>query len=187
MDIRFVCIDSPIGPLTLAAAGEALHAVEFARNRHLRDRRHWVQGETPVLILAATQLREYFSGRRRAFDLPLAPQGTAFQRAAWQALAGIPFGETRSYGQQAVAVGRPTAVRAVGAANGRNPLPIVLPCHRVIGASGALTGFGGGIEAKRWLLAHEQSALRPQRAQANRIGRRSSPRSAGPAAGWVRG
>ena len=102
---------------------------------------------------AAEQLHAYFAGRRRQFELPLAPQGTEFQRAAWQALAKIPYGETRSYAQQAAGLGRPAATRAVGAANGRNPLPIVLPCHRVIGANGALTGFGGGIEVKRWLLA----------------------------------
>ena len=155
MDIRWTTIDSPIGSLTLAASGSALHAIEFESNRHPQARAGWIEGETALLRHAALQLREYFEGRRQTFDLPLAPQGTGFQRAAWQALAAIPYGETRSYAQQAAALGRPSATRAVGAANGRNPLPIVLPCHRVIGANGSLTGFGGGIEVKRWLLAHE--------------------------------
>lgn len=155
MDIRFIRIDSPVGTLTLAAQGDSLHAIEFASNRHPQDRTHWLEAETPVLRLAAQQLGEYFDGGRQRFELSLAPRGTDFQRAAWQALAEIGFGETRSYAQQAAAIGRPTAVRAVGAANGRNPLPIVLPCHRVIGGNGALTGFGGGLEVKRWLLAHE--------------------------------
>ncbi len=105
------------------------------------------------------QLREYFAGRRRAFDLPLAPRGTPFQLRAWQALQDIPFGETRSYQQQAAAIGQPNAVRAIGGANGRNPLPIVVPCHRVIGKDGSLTGFGGGLDCKRRLLDHEAAVL----------------------------
>ena len=157
MDIRWTAIDSPIGRLTLAASASALHAIEFENNRHPQARADWVAGESALLRQAALQLQEYFAGHRRQFDLPLAPLGTDFQRAAWQALTAIPYGETRSYAQQAAALGRPRATRAVGAANGRNPLPILLPCHRVIGVSGALTGFGGGIEIKRWLLAHEQA------------------------------
>jgi len=108
---------------------------------------------------AADQLAQYFAGERRTFDLELAPAGTPFQLAAWQALRGIPFGATRSYQQQAAAIGRPTAVRAIGAANGKNPLPIVVPCHRVIGKDGRLVGFGGGLDCKRWLLAHEAAVL----------------------------
>jgi methylated-DNA-[protein]-cysteine S-methyltransferase len=108
-----------------------------------------------VLDRAVSQLREYFSGRRRQFDLPLDFQGTAFQKQVWQALLTIPFGETRSYGQVATQVGRPKASRAVGAANGRNPIPIIAPCHRVIGASGRLTGFGGGLDVKARLLRLE--------------------------------
>lgn len=158
MDIRWITIDSPIGRLSLAASTSALHAIEFENNRHPQARADWIAGETPLLRQTALQLHEYFDGRRQSFELPLAPQGTDFQRAAWQALSAIPYGETRSYAQQAAALGRPTATRAVGAANGRNPLPIVLPCHRVIGANGALTGFGGGVEVKRWLLAHEANA-----------------------------
>lgn len=162
MTLRYLRIDSPVGLLTVAATPTALHAIEFAENRHPQDRRGWQPGETPLLVEAAAQLADYFAGRRRDFALPLAPQGTAFQLAAWAALARIPYGETRSYAEQAEAIGKPRATRAIGAANGRNPLPIVLPCHRVIGANGALTGFGGGIEVKRWLLAHE-AAFRPGR------------------------
>jgi methylated-DNA-[protein]-cysteine S-methyltransferase len=157
--IHYLTLASPIGTLTVAALASALHAIEFEHNRHPQNRADWVRGDTPLLRQAAAQLREYFDGLRRQFDLPLAPCGTPFQLAAWQALAEIPYGETRSYAQQAAALGRSTATRAVGAANGRNPLPIVLPCHRVIGANGALTGFGGGLEIKRWLLAHEQRTL----------------------------
>lgn len=158
MDIRWITIDSPIGRLSLAASASALHAIEFENNRHPQAREGWIAGDTTLLRQTALQLQEYFEGRRQTFELPVAPQGTAFQRAAWQALSAIPFGETRSYAQQAAALRRPTATRAVGAANGRNPLPIVLPCHRVIGTNGALTGFGGGVEVKRWLLAHEASS-----------------------------
>lgn len=110
---------------------------------------------TPLLERAAAQLAEYFEGRRASFDLPLAPRGTAFQRAVWAALAAIPAGETRSYADIARAVGRPKAFRAVGAANHNNPLPIVIPCHRVIGSSGAMVGYGGGLELKQKLLELE--------------------------------
>lgn len=109
----------------------------------------------PVLALAAAQLAEYFDGARRDFDVPLAPRGTGFQRLVWRELAKIPYGETRSYGELARALGRPAASRAVGAANGRNPISILVPCHRVIAGSGALTGYAGGLAAKRWLLEHE--------------------------------
>jgi methylated-DNA-[protein]-cysteine S-methyltransferase len=109
--------------------------------------------------LVARQLEQYFAGTRRDFDLPLAPVGTEFQLAAWAALQAIPFGQTRSYQQQAQAIGRPKAMRAIGAANGKNPLPIVVPCHRVIGKDGSLVGFGGGLSCKQWLLAHEASVL----------------------------
>ncbi|MBI6546698.1 MAG: methylated-DNA--[protein]-cysteine S-methyltransferase [Cyanobacteria bacterium NC_groundwater_1444_Ag_S-0.65um_54_12] len=109
----------------------------------------------PVLELAAIQLEEYFAGRRQSFDLPLQAVGTPFQQAVWNALRTIPFGVTRSYAEIAQAIGRPTATRAVGAANGRNPLSVIVPCHRVIGADGSLTGYGGGLEFKRWLLDFE--------------------------------
>ncbi|NLW96616.1 MAG: methylated-DNA--[protein]-cysteine S-methyltransferase [Xanthomonadaceae bacterium] len=149
-------LDSPLGPLFIAAGDTALHAIEFRRNRHrVRRGDDWREGDSPLLRRARQQLEEYFAGRRRVFDLPLAPRGTAFQREVWHALALIPYGATISYAELAARVGRPTAVRAVGAANGRNPLPIVLPCHRVIGADGSLTGFGGGLPAKQYLLKLE--------------------------------
>ena len=110
---------------------------------------------------AHDQLVEYLDGRRRAFDVPLNLLGTEFQRAAWNALLEIPYGETRTYGAQAQAIGRPTAVRAIGHANGDNPIPVIVPCHRVIGANGSLTGFGGGVEVKRWLLALERTPDHP--------------------------
>lgn len=148
-------IDSPIGPLMLAADDAGLRHIEFRDNRHPADRAHWHGGEHPVLQAAATQLREYFDGQRRDFELPLAPQGTEFQLQVWHELARIPFGETISYAQLARRIGNPSGTRAVGAANGRNPLPIVLPCHRVIGADGGLTGFGGGLPTKEFLLRLE--------------------------------
>jgi methylated-DNA-[protein]-cysteine S-methyltransferase len=111
----------------------------------------------PVLLQAARELREYFAGQRREFAVPLEFRGTEFQNKVWRALRSIPFGETRSYGALASQIGAPKASRAVGAANGRNPIPIILPCHRVIGSSGSLTGFGGGLPMKQQLLAHEQT------------------------------
>ncbi|WP_238978761.1 methylated-DNA--[protein]-cysteine S-methyltransferase [Novilysobacter arseniciresistens] len=152
----YTTIESPIGPLLLAAGDDGLHAVEFHVSRHpVRRGDDWREGTHPLLDRARQQLREYFDGKRRGFDLPLAPRGTAFQCTVWHALASIPYGETVSYAQLAARVGRPTAMRAVGAANGRNPLPIVLPCHRVIGADGSLTGFGGGLPTKQFLLELE--------------------------------
>jgi methylated-DNA-[protein]-cysteine S-methyltransferase len=154
--ISFLEVDSPVGPLVLVASGQGLLAIEFPRSRHPVPRdESWQEGGHPVLQCATEQLAEYFAGTRRIFDLPLAPRGTAFQQAVWRSLATIPYGETISYTQLASRVGRPAAVRAVGAANGRNPLPIVLPCHRVIGANGSLTGFGGGLPTKRFLLELE--------------------------------
>ena len=154
--IRYTTIDSPVGPLLLAAGDDGLQAIEFHESRHrVRRGADWQEGDHPILRETARQLAEYFAGTRRAFNLPLAPRGTAFQCEVWTALATIPFGEMISYAQLASRVGKPTAMRAVGAANGRNPLPIVLPCHRVIGADGSLTGFGGGLPTKRFLLQLE--------------------------------
>ena len=153
-------IDSPVGPLMLAADENGLRHIEFRDNRHPADRSDWHGGDNEILNAAEAQLREYFDGERRDFDLPLAPQGTEFQRVVWQELARIPYGVTISYAQLAQRVGNASAMRAVGAANGRNPLPIVLPCHRVIGADGALTGFGGGLPTKQFLLQLE-GALAP--------------------------
>ncbi|MBF6023852.1 methylated-DNA--[protein]-cysteine S-methyltransferase [Lysobacter niastensis] len=149
-------IDSPVGPLLLAAADDGLRLIEFHEPRHpIPPGKDWREGDHDLLRAVQAQLDEYFAGKRRDFDLPLAPQGTAFQCEVWRTLASIPYGETISYAELATRVGRPSAMRAVGAANGRNPLPIVLPCHRVIGSNGNLTGFGGGLPTKRFLLTLE--------------------------------
>lgn len=156
-------IDSPIGPLMLAADDAGLRHIEFRDNRHPANRADWHGGDNEVLQATEAQLGEYFAGARRDFDLPLSPQGTDFQLQVWRELARIPFGATISYAQLAQRIGNPEAVRAVGAANGRNPLPIVLPCHRVIGADGALVGFGGGLPTKQFLLRLEGALPEPQR------------------------
>jgi methylated-DNA-[protein]-cysteine S-methyltransferase len=152
-----IAVPSPIGWLTLVASERGLSAVLWGSDSRRR------RPDNPLLEASAVQLEEYFAGTRRVFDLALDLRGTPFQVRAWSALAGIPYGTTVSYGEQARRLGVPRAVRAVGAANGRNPLPIVLPCHRVIGASGALTGYGGGLDMKRWLLAHESRAVELRR------------------------
>jgi methylated-DNA-[protein]-cysteine S-methyltransferase len=156
-------ISSPIGPLRLVARDGLLAQLDLPPHDHPVAATEAPPRERDVLAHAAAQLAEYFAGERRAFDLPLAPRGTAFQEHVWRALQDIPFGETRSYGEQARAIGRPAASRAVGAANGRNPIAIIVPCHRVIGADGSLTGFGGGLPAKRWLLDHEARIAGPRR------------------------
>ena len=148
-------IDSPVGPLMLAADEHGLRHIEFRENRHPADTGDWHGGDNAILQATEAQLAEYFAGTRTRFDLPLAPRGTEFQLRVWQALARIPHGSTSTYAEQARAIGSPDAVRAVGAANGRNPLPIVLPCHRVIGTDGALVGFGGGLPVKEFLLRLE--------------------------------
>lgn len=150
-------IDTPVGELTLVGSDRGLAAVLWENDRPGRVRLD-IAGERddhPILIRAARQLREYFAGQRRTFDVQLDFSGTEFQRKVWAALLTIPFGETRSYKQIAVQVGSPAAVRAVGAANGRNPISIIAPCHRVIGANGTLTGFAGGLDVKARLLALE--------------------------------
>ncbi|WP_239017940.1 methylated-DNA--[protein]-cysteine S-methyltransferase [Sphingomonas aracearum] len=154
--LRSAALPSPVGLLTLVASEAGLVAVLWEQDSPARVPLGPVEAaDHPILAAAAGQLSAYFAGTRQAFDLPLDPRGTAFQREVWTALLAIPFGETRSYAGIARAIGRPAAVRAVGAANGRNPLSIIAPCHRVVGAGGALTGFAGGLAAKRWLLAHE--------------------------------
>lgn len=154
---RFTTIDSPIGRLLLTCDGEALTGVYMDLPSHPpRDMDAWTEDPSASpLPQAVQQLQEYFSGKRREFDLPLRLHGTAFQQRVWQSLTEIPYGETLSYGQLARRIGKPSASRAVGLANGRNPISILVPCHRVIGADGSLTGYGGGLERKRWLLAHE--------------------------------
>ena len=153
-------IASPVGRLRLAGDEEGLRSISF-QNRFspagVPD--GWRRGEEPLREVIA-QLEAYFAGKRRAFDVPLAPEGTPFQREVWSLLLTIPYGETRSYGELASRLGRSEAARAVGAANGRNPIPIIIPCHRVIGADGSLTGFGGGLAIKRRLLELEAGQAR---------------------------
>jgi methylated-DNA-[protein]-cysteine S-methyltransferase len=148
-------VDTPIGRLTLVASDDGLAEIHFP-NETGRRPDDAVDPDHPVLVETARQLEEYFAGDRTEFDLPLRPTGTPFQLDAWRALTKIPYGQTVSYGEQATRVGLPGRARAIGAANGQNPLPIVVPCHRVIGADGSLVGFGGGLEVKAWLLDHER-------------------------------
>ena len=161
-------IETPVGPLFVGGSDEGVHRIDFVSER--RDEPSIVAmlereasmapvRDAEAAAEATTQLREYFDGRREQFDLPLAARGTQFQRRVWAELRTIAHGHTISYGEIADAIGQPTASRAVGAANGRNPISIVVPCHRVIGSTGALTGYGGGMDRKRWLLNHEARAL----------------------------
>lgn len=157
-------MDSPVGRLLLAGDDDALKLISFPKDRYARSAEpDWRQDDGPFREIVR-QLGAYFAGDLTDFDLPLDPRGTPFQLAVWRALRTIPYGETRSYGQLAKAIGRPTASRAVGAANGANPLPIVVPCHRVIGSTGKLTGFGGGLPIKAALLTLEQRHEAPQQA-----------------------
>ncbi|CTQ51074.1 methylated-DNA--[protein]-cysteine S-methyltransferase [Jannaschia donghaensis] len=147
--------DSPVGRLLLAGDGATLHFLSFpGGHKAFGPDPEWTRDDG-AFDAVRTQLDAYFGGDLTTFDLPLSPSGTAFQLQVWNILATIPFGRTRSYGNLAKALGRPGASRAVGAANGANPLPIILPCHRVVGASGKLTGFGGGLPTKEFLLRHE--------------------------------
>ena len=145
-------MDSPIGLLTVEERSGAITAIHFGGPAVSEP-------PTPLLHAARAQLTEYFAAQRRRFTLPLAPQGTPFQQAAWAALCAIPYGETRTYAQQAAAIGKPRACRAIGMANHCTPIPIVIPCHRVIGSGGKLAGYAGGLDTKRYLLALEQAAL----------------------------
>jgi len=155
MSMVYTHFESPVGPLLLSADEQGLRAIRFAvRGRPASPDPGWVEDPRPFRK-ASGQLDRYFAGELREFDLTLAPEGTPFQLEVWRALRRIPYGRTISYGELARRVGRPDASRAVGAANGRNPLPIVVPCHRVIGADGSLTGFGGGLPIKRALLELE--------------------------------
>ncbi len=152
-------IPSPVGELTLVASNTGLCAVLWPSDngRVDFDAELRPDPEHPVLTQAAAQLGEYFEGARQSFDLPLDLRGTDFQVAVWESLAQVEFGQTSTYGAQAAAIGKPAAARAVGAANGKNPVSIVLPCHRIVGKDGSLTGFAGGLDAKRYLLSHEQT------------------------------
>lgn len=161
MQLVYMYMDSPVGALKLVAHDQALVAVMWDNEDHKRvrlaelieDRQH------PMLHKVKQQLEEYFAGQRQQFDLPLDFQGTAFQQQVWQALLSIPYGETRTYKEIAVQLGNEKAVRAVGAANGKNPISIIAPCHRVIGSSGTLVGFAGGLDKKQILLSLEQSQI----------------------------
>jgi methylated-DNA-[protein]-cysteine S-methyltransferase len=156
--MNFFCyIESPIGRLLLSADAQALTGLYMGSPSKQPDlRKEWHEDPAAgVLPLAARQLKEYFAGTRRKFDLPLHMNGTAFQQRVWRELTQIPFGATWSYGQLAKRIGNPNGSRAVGLANGRNPIAVIVPCHRVIGADGSLTGFGGGLPRKQWLLSHE--------------------------------
>lgn len=165
-------LDTPVGALFVGGSNAGLHRVDFldgdghgvrSLERCLaaleRDADGPARRDPAAARPAVTQLRAYFAGERATFDLPLSARGSEWQLAVWAALQEIPPGETRSYGAIAVRLGRPGAARAVGAANGQNPIAVIVPCHRVVGADGALTGYGGGIERKRWLLSHEACPL----------------------------
>ncbi len=157
----FKTMPSPVGELTLVATDEGLVAVLWENDDPNRVKTGPLDEapDHPVLLEAERQLNDYFAGKLHTFSLKFLFKGTDFQREVWQALTTIPFGETRSYAQIATQIGRPKAVRAVGAANGRNPISIIVPCHRVVGSNGTLTGFAGGLEAKRYLLSLETPSL----------------------------
>jgi methylated-DNA-[protein]-cysteine S-methyltransferase len=158
-ELVYDILPSPLGPLLLVGGRRGVRRIEFPRNGRTVMPEFGLPRDAPLLAAAAQQLEEYFAGARLQFDFARDALGTPFQHDVWNALMDIPCGETVSYSELARRIGRPSASRAVGAANGANPLPIVVPCHRVIGADGSLTGFGGGLPAKRWLLAHERRHL----------------------------
>jgi methylated-DNA-[protein]-cysteine S-methyltransferase len=150
-------MDSPVGPLTLVAAGGTLAGLYMNQQRHRPPHEMFGERDDSLFTEVVSQLRAYFTGTRTEFDLPLTLIGTPFQQRVWCALRSIPYGQTITYGQLADRIGQPAAARAVGLANGRNPIGIIVPCHRVVGADGGLTGYGGGLERKQYLLAFERS------------------------------
>jgi methylated-DNA-[protein]-cysteine S-methyltransferase len=160
MTTLYTEMKSPLGTLLLTAEDGSLIGVHFPGQKHDRPRQpHWQRADDElVLAQARAQLAEYFAGQRTQFDLPLDPRGTSFQQAVWRALLAVPFGHTSTYGEIAAAIRRPSAVRAVGSAIGANPIGIVVPCHRIIGRDGSLTGYAGGLERKAKLLALERRA-----------------------------
>ena len=160
--LLYTSLESPIGELLLVGESRALHGLHMQEGRKPKELAPEGEHEPVALADARSQLTEYFAGERTRFDLELVMQGTPFQRRVWRALQDIPYGETISYGELARRTGQPSAARAVGMANGRNPISVIVPCHRVIGASGTLTGYGGGTERKRRLLDLEASALTPR-------------------------
>ncbi len=155
--VRYRVVDSPLGPLTLAGVGATLTHLRMADQSHEPDRSGWEPADGDAFRAVADQLEAYFAGSLTEFDVDLELAGTDFQRRVWAALQTIPYGQTRSYGEIAERIGAPGASRAVGLANGRNPVGIIVPCHRVIGSSGGLTGYGGGLDRKRLLLALEKT------------------------------
>jgi methylated-DNA-[protein]-cysteine S-methyltransferase len=160
--IEYRWIESPLGQLLLTGDGRSLTGLYLEGQKHFpQQTQNWQKAKAvnPALNQAEAQLAEYFTGQRQRFDLPTEPAGTEFQRQVWLLLQQIPFGETCSYGELAKMLGKPTAARAIGAANGRNPISIVVPCHRVIALSGHLTGYAGGLTRKEWLLAHERATI----------------------------
>jgi methylated-DNA-[protein]-cysteine S-methyltransferase len=155
--IRYARYESPLGPVIAIADAEGIISIDFIKAKYAkRIERDWVEDATdPVLGRCFDQLREYFAGKRREFDLPLSPHGTPFQERVWQEIARVPYGETISYGELARRAGAPGQARAAGAATGRNPVAVVVPCHRIVGADGSLTGYAGGLERKQGLLELE--------------------------------
>ncbi|MCY4131276.1 MAG: methylated-DNA--[protein]-cysteine S-methyltransferase [Nitrospira sp.] len=155
--VSYCIVRSPVGRILLAGNAHTLTHLSFQDGRHpVEPDPRWIYAEKPFQR-PIRQLHEYFSGKRKTFTIKLAPQGTPFQQRVWQALRAIPYGRTLSYGQIAKAIGQPTASRAVGAANGQNPISIIVPCHRVIGSNGNLVGYGGGLSIKETLLTHESN------------------------------
>lgn len=195
-ELEPMILATPVGELTLIASASGLRAVRWPWETLVEHAVPRASAPAPlpslaepsaILRAAADQLGEYFAGARTTFDLPLDPRGTPFQRAAWEVLRGIPFGETISYGEQARRLGDSRKARPVGAANGRNPIPIIIPCHRVIGADGSLTGFAAGTDVKAWLLGHESrssdapsSASHPTGSKSPRTQDRSKKVAVGP-------
>ena len=160
-DRTHTVVDSPCGPLTLVAEGGALRGLYMVDQRHRPEQQTFGEPDPGAAIFARAEaeLKEYFAGQRHEFEVPLAFAGTPFQQLVWAELRKIPYGTTISYGELADRLGNPTASRAVGLANGKNPIGIIVPCHRVVGSDGSLTGYGGGLECKRYLLDFEQGAL----------------------------
>jgi len=167
--VNYAYLETPIGILLIAGNDAAVERISFPiRGKATKPEPGWQESQRGAVAEAIRQLQEYFAGKRTGFDLPLAPKGTEFQRAVWRQLQDIPYGETISYGELARRVGNPKAARAVGSANGANPLPIVIPCHRVIAGDGSIGGFGGGLPTKEILLALEQRTSVGNRAVAGR-------------------
>ena len=157
--MRYRTVESPVGPLTLAGVGSTLIHLRMADQTHEPDRSGWQPAETGAFADVVEQLEAYFAGTLTEFDVDIRLEGTDFQRQVWAALGTIPYGQTRSYGQMAAQIGSPGASRAVGLANGRNPISIIVPCHRVVGTNGALTGYAGGLDRKTALLQLESPRL----------------------------